>query len=135
MKKVKGNSLNFNLLFLIFINVLLVTYYIKKNEGLPFLIISFVIINLFAWIITYNSFHYFLYDKQKLVIKNSWNVFIEKEYSLEEIKQVKVGYMPFSGKSLLIYFKNGKKKLYGASNCTRKQLESFVVCLNNFIEQ
>jgi hypothetical protein len=133
MKKVKGNNLNFTLLFLIFINAFFI-YYCLNKINLVLLLEGFFFINSIFWLVSYKSYHYFLYDDKKLVIKNSWNPFIYKEYAFNRIEQVKLGYIAFLGKSIIIYFDNGRRRAFGATNCSAKKLEEFATVLNEYIQ-
>lgn len=125
MKEIKARGINLKLLFLILINFSF-AYYCLNRSDFELLIKGIVFINLIFWLVNYKSNYYFFYDNKRLVIRNSWNPFVNKEYDFDNIKQAKVGYKPFLGKSLIIIFDNGEKRAFGASNCSTKQLDKFV---------
>lgn len=108
-------------------------YYAFFDESLLSLLVGLVVINFVYWFVTYKSRHYFLFDNKKVIIKNSLNPFIYREYPLNKIKYVKFRDVAYLGKAIIIYFDNGRRKGFGASNCSERKLKEFAKELNENI--
>ena len=77
--------------------------------------------------------HNFLYDDKFIIVKNSWNPFFEKRYSIKDIKKIKIVIAAYMGKGVKICLHNGSKSTYHIST-KRTDLEMMIHDIEKLIK-
>lgn len=131
MKKINDNIFS-GIAFSIMIIALCIFIIAKANPGIldSLIILMFPVIYVISLIPMHCNF---LYDDKFIIVKNSWNPFFEKRYSIEDIKEIKIVIAAYMGKGIKICLHNGSKSTYYIST-KRADLEMMVHDIEKLIE-
>jgi hypothetical protein len=114
-----------------FIAIIVIAMYAFFNELLntSLLILFIVSLSIFNYITSIALYHYFLYNEKSVTVKNKWFPLINDVHYIVDILDVKLTIQTNVGFSVLFYFKNGKKKVYGIQ-AKKEDIEEMI----NFIK-
>ncbi len=93
----------------------------------------FIIVSLtalFAYLILSSSLNYFIVENNKVVVKNCWKFWKNKEYEFRNIESVEYIAASFFGIGIKISTKNKRKQFYAANNLKRETIEKLVNQVN-----
>ena len=118
-----------------FIAIIIIAMYAFFNELLntSLLILFIVSLSIFNYITSIALFHYFLYNENSVIVKNKWYPLINDVHSIVDILDVKLTVQTTVGFSVLFYFKNGKKKVYGIQ-AGKEEIEKMIHFIKAQIE-
>jgi hypothetical protein len=83
---------------------------LNSNNVWAFLILAIMIV------VQIFDMHYFCFYEDKLIVKNHIVFFMKRNIPFSEIQELVIFKPRKSAIGLIVYFKNGKKKNYGASS-------------------
>ncbi|ALO13768.1 hypothetical protein L21SP5_00086 [Salinivirga cyanobacteriivorans] len=131
MKKIIDSNNDLIIIALVF--VFMIYYTAQYDLTIGGYLISVLLFLLF--VLRFVPKHYnFEYNKEKIIIRNSWNPFFYKEYFMKEIKAVRFINALYMGGGIHFTFNNGSKKSYSTS-VKRKELEKAIEEIQSFIDE
>ncbi len=142
MKVIKAKQHKFSSILSILFFMLLLGYFSIQifpfsssdvGEWLVF-ILGFVWLVFIFWLFNYPSYHYYLYDNESIVVKNSWNFLVDRWYYFKDIEKISVTHIYKFGDGLAFTFRNRKRRRFASMNLSGKDLENYAQILNSHIE-
>jgi hypothetical protein len=127
MNKIKGSPIfNTSLFEFLLVNGFLIFIYIRQNFNLELFILIISIVNVILFIKESGKMHFFLYDEEKVIIKNSWNPFIEFRININDIEEIKVEYRSYSGYAITFILKGKNKRIFNVMNISKIKIDDMI---------
>lgn len=126
MKIVKARVLSIpSLIILVLANVFVSLYIYGKGLSLEIILISYFLINIFLLFIIIPRNNYFLYDDNRLIVRNFFYSFKEKKFNKNDIISIEIKRESFVGIAVKIILKNGKTKIF-PTDVSMNELQSMI---------
>jgi hypothetical protein len=127
---ISGNKyFNFYTILIILADVLLVY---KLGDKLTTIIISVIILDVFAFIVLYGLFYSFCYNREEIIVKHLWSN-RKKIYKINELTKIELKSVPTFGKVVVLHTSSGKKRGFGAGIIKLELLNKMIHDIQQYI--
>ncbi len=128
----KGSAI-FNTYFGFYIFLIGICIYGTQEFAIRDRIILISLTVLFAYLILSSSLNYFIVENDKVVVRNCWKFWKNKEFDIGNIERIEYVAASFFGIGVKITSKNKKKRFYAANNLNRESIEELVNRVNRVL--